>query len=427
MDTHIINAQEYYLAKNVKDKHKLLFKGCLSSLSKIIPRHGLTNNEYTYARHINGELVAGENKSNKVDKLYLTKEWVYTKLVELGLISNENICNPINETVEPNIEVNVEVNVDEDDGNLEILELEDHEKLADDEGNIYDIEVRGERHPDKIYFKVKDISVQLGIENLRRSITHKNSNYDEGRHYIRFYTYKNDEGRKIMTLKKKDRRKNILFLTYRGFMKLIHSASGRKCDKFLDWVTNVVYAAHLGTKSQRNDLASKVLGVDRKTLREVLSKSTTNQSCIYLIYLGKAKDLAKKFKIKGYEPNESIYKFGRSVDLTKRVDQHHAKYNKLGCEVKLAHFEPIDPIYNVNAENDIKEYFMSGGYKIDNAKYVELVKLNKDNLSIAKHKYKEISDRYMGKYTQLNNRIKIMEETCRADIAELNLEPILQS
>ena len=397
MDTYIINAQEYYLASSVKSTHKLLFRGCLSNMSKMITRHKLTN-EYIYARKINGVLVESEGTSTKSDKLYLTKKWVDDKLVELGLVINDSIIN--NKEYAP-----------------DILELKDCEKLTDDDGNIYDIEVRGERHPDKVYFKVKDISARLNMQNLAKTLKHADTNYVEGEHYVKFCF--NDETNFI-------HQSGELFLTCGGFMKVIYSSSNNKCDKFRKWATDVIFAAHLGTKPQKQELAAKLIGTDRKTVREVFSKSATSQSCIYLIYLGKAKDLATTFKIKDYEPNESIYKFGRSIDLAKRMDQHHAKYAKLGCKVELVKFAHIDPIYNNDAENDIKEYFASEGFIIKNKKYVELVKLSSVDLKLVKSKYEKISNEYMGHYTELNNKIKLMEKTCesidekrRADVAEI--------
>jgi len=297
---------------------------------------------------------------------------------------------------------------------IHVLDLETKEKLTDGKGNVYEIEVRGERHPDKIYFKVKDVSEQLYMPNLRKSITSKTSTYYEGRHYVRFYVHKLSEGKVLLPLKGKTGSKNILFFTYHGFLKLLYSSSNQKCDRFLDWVTNVVFTAHLGTKLQKQTHAAKLVGVDRKTLRDVLSKSKTSQSCIYLIYLGKAKDLATTFKIKDYEPNESIYKFGRTINLTKRMDQHYAKYSKLGCNLGLSIYEPIDPIFNTEAENDIKEYFIDENLKVDNKKYV---KLDDADLKPAELKYQEISKMYMGKYTELNNKNKLIEKECELKIA----------
>ena len=58
-----------------------------------------------------------------------------------------------------------------DDKNVEkappIIVLNDSEKFCDDCGNIVEIETRGIREHDKIYFKVKDVSEQFEIKNLQ--------------------------------------------------------------------------------------------------------------------------------------------------------------------------------------------------------------------------------------------------------------------
>ena len=373
MDTYIINAQEYYLANDVKVNYKPFYKGCQANVGKIINYHNLSD-EYTYARYVNGSLVAGKNLSNNVDKLYLSEPWVDARLIELGLIENE--------TGEDSDEPEV-------DNAPNILELKEHEKLTDNKGKIYEIEVRGERHPDKIYFKVKDISVLIESKHLCKNIIRQDRGYVIGEDYSKFYILGNNDPKDLGCDNNSNKPK--LFFTYAGFLKCVFNTRNKNTSKFRKWATDVIFTAHLGTKPQKQDLAGKLIGVDKKTVREVFSKSVTSQPCIYLIYLGKAKDLADTFKIKDHKPNESIYKFGRSINLTKRMDQHHAKYSKLGCKVELVLFAYIDPIYNNDAENDIKEYFMDAGFKIDNKKYVELVKLDRQSLALTKSSYEKIS------------------------------------
>jgi len=383
MDTYIINAQEYYLANDVRNLHPDIFVGCLKSMPQFIKRHGLSNDEYTWARLVDGSYVKLETKkSNKIDKLMLSCAWVNAKL---GI--NESIDEKV--TDEPKADAKVNDAKDTKNYAPDILDLKDHEKLADDEGNVYEIEVRGERDLDKVYFSIKDLSMVLGIKGLTNNVSTVKRGYIEDEDYVKFYI--KDEPRYEAHGNKTSGNKKRLFFTYTGFLKCIYSSKSASAKKFAKWAANVVFTAHLGTKPQKQDLVAKLIGVDKKTVREVFSKSVTSQPCIYLIYLGKAKDLADTFKIKDHKPNESIYKFGRSINLTKRMDQHHAKYSKLGCKVELVLFAYIDPIYNNDAENDIKEYFMDAGFKIDNKKYVELVKLDRQSLALTKSSYEKIS------------------------------------
>ncbi len=45
-----------------------------------------------------------------------------------------------------------------------VLELTDDEKFKDEHNNIIEIETRGERLHDQIYFKVKDVSIGFDIK-----------------------------------------------------------------------------------------------------------------------------------------------------------------------------------------------------------------------------------------------------------------------
>jgi len=213
MDTHIISAQEYYLATDVKSNYKPFFKGCQANVGKIISYHKLTNDKYTYARCNNGTLTPGIRVSNKLDKLYSSKSWVDRILINLGLIE----CD-IDEDNHDETSDEPKVNYAPD-----VLELKDQEKITDDEGNIYDIEVRGERHPDKVYFKVKDISNQLNIPGLRKTLINPSTNYEEGKHYVKFDCIIDNRCQKSgHLLLQKSSNMHRLFLTYHGFIKVIY-------------------------------------------------------------------------------------------------------------------------------------------------------------------------------------------------------------
>ena len=262
--------------------------------------------------------------------------------------------------------------------------------------------IYGGQEFDTCWFNVKELSDVYNVD--LESVIKSDSLYIKGDDYDTFKVVDSDIG---------------LFINYFGMMKIVFGEG--ICKSFYDCMVKVVFATHLGTKAQKQALAGQLLGVDRQTVRAVFNKSTTEQSCIYLIYLGKASELAPYLGIKATEGD--VYKYGRAISLSKRLDQHQAHYGKLtGCDMKLTKYAPIDPIYNVDAENDIKDFFIENEYKLDNKKYVELVILDKPGLKMAKAKYREISDKYMGHYSELNNKIKVLEEKCRADVAVIEAQ-----
>ena len=58
-----------------------------------------------------------------------------------------------------------------------LLELEFDEKFHDDDGNVLEIETRGERDHDKIFFRVQDVMTAFDMPNLDKSLLHVNTNY----------------------------------------------------------------------------------------------------------------------------------------------------------------------------------------------------------------------------------------------------------
>jgi len=224
-----------------------------------------------------------------------------------------------------------------------ILELKNHELIKDDDGNVLDLGMVGERDINKCYFRV----------NVSRSGNSRNQ-------------------------------KLKIYLTYSGFMKMIHVSRSSKVNKFMDWANKIIYTAHIGTKSQKRNQASKMLGVNQSTIKQALDKSARCISCVYLMSLGMVSELRSIFDISDeYNDNNIVYTFGRTKDLVSRMAQHTSKYGKLGREVGLVNYADIDPIYNVDAENDIKRFFTDNNYRLLNKKYVELVVLSKSDMGVS--------------------------------------------
>ena len=259
MDTFNIAGQEYYLANDLRPSYPKLFVGCQKSMPKLIERHGLGENDYIWARLVGGEYKAHIGKiSSKVDKLMLATKWLH----------NSNFYESRNVAADDKRKYEVLP---------ELLELTDEERIYDNDGNYYNIEVRGKRNHKDIYFKSRDVAKMLGKEPtyLKNALTNKERNYVRDEDYKVFVI---PETSLMSTGNKK-----ALYLTYYGLMRVMIVSRNIKLTKFLDWVANVVFTAHLGTKPQKQALAGQLLGVDRQTVRAVFNKSTTEQSCIYQI------------------------------------------------------------------------------------------------------------------------------------------------
>ena len=66
------------------------------------------------------------------------------------------------------------------------MKLKDEEKFTDCDGNIIEIETRGQRNYKKIYFKVKDVSAGFEMPRLQDAILNKDRGYQENIDYKYF-------------------------------------------------------------------------------------------------------------------------------------------------------------------------------------------------------------------------------------------------
>jgi hypothetical protein len=88
--------------------------------------------------------------------------------------------------------------------------LKDEEKFKDNQGNILEIETRGIREHDKIYFKVKDVALAFDLPNIENNIQKEHTTYNNNIDYKFFIC--NTINNKV---------KKELFLTLAGFKRVI--------------------------------------------------------------------------------------------------------------------------------------------------------------------------------------------------------------
>ena len=205
-----------------------------------------------------------------------------------------------------------------------IIELEDHEKFVDND-KIFDIEIRGERSPTKLLFKVEDIARLFEMTQLINVIINKEF-YQEGVHYVILCTEpdssdpselylrcnslepdSSDPSEKIFNIFSlepesttstygKNRR---TFLTWFGLFKVLFaSRSGNDYrHKMATWVMNTMFVHQFGSMTERKLLA------DTLTMYKTCLNGTSG---VYLIRIGKVKDLRATMKISKDAHNLSL-------------------------------------------------------------------------------------------------------------------------
>jgi len=391
MEIIIINNVNYILGDYILANAPIYSHSCRSSRD-IIRNKKIDSSQFIYARKINETWIQNDGKSAKFDRVLINFEFIKT-IPELNNKS-ESKDDVIN-----------------DDNGIEkapdIIHLNNDEKFKDSEGNILEIESRGIREYNKIYFKVKDVSTSFSMENIIIIITDKRKidGYCENIHYKYFNCKKLGSGINSTC----NKYKKELFLTYEGMLRVLFVSRNNKTTHFIKWATETLFTCQMGTKEQKEVLTSNLLGVSVKAVKQVFNKNISTIPCIYLLNLNTVDKLRQTFNIPNIYNNDMIVcKFGCSKDIETRLKDHQNTYGKLNnVELNLLMFSYIDPQFIYDAELNIKDYLYQYLYKYET--FNELVIINPKYLKKIKNQYDMIQNKFSGHIKELLLQMKELE------------------
>jgi hypothetical protein len=389
MEVILINNKEYITGDYLFTNTPIYSKGCRSSRD-IISKKQIEAKNYIFARNKDNKWTITDGKSFKFDKILFIKSFV-DKIPELKS-DEENNINVINKAPA-------------------IIILNDNEKFTDNEGNIIEIETRGERAVDKIYFKVKDVSDGFEMKKLSDVLIDKRNDYIADSHYNYFnciIPVSNGKKNSKLTTTKKE-----LFLTYEGILRVLFVSKCGRANTFIKWATEKLFIIQMGTNEQKLKLRD-TLGVLPEAVKEVCKKSTSPISCIYLFSLGTVANLRKTFNIiteGNYNDNDIVVKYGRTEDLERRTSEHNNDYGKMeNVELRLMMYSFVDSSYASDAETDIANFYTYSKYKYDIDGRNEMAIIPKDKLDIVKKEYEKIRKIYAGSLKELLNEIERLKQ-----------------
>jgi len=427
------------------------FFGCTVKKRKIIERRNIPQWDYVYANYLTKTKEWNlSDESSKKAQLLFTKEWVdahfftassasliipkRTKLSRPVLDDGENITEARTEdNIVQSIEEPIVLSTEEtvilpiETENTEkpkerkeeevieiappILELEEEEKFRDVNGNIIDIEVRGERNENNIYFRCKDVSSGFEINNLNKNITQPHSGYNRENDYT-FFIRSLIEGA--------NKKQPTLYLTYEGLLRVLFVSRNKNTTIFRKWATNKLFTIQMGTKEEKEVLGADLLNINLKNIRAVFNKFSQSFSCIYLISLGKVGQLRETFGISAdIDDSLTVYKYGRTKDFNNRLGKHINDYGKLpNVNLEPVLFKYIDLKYTVEAERYIRNFFDSFGKALKVEGRTELVTLNLKEFDVIKEVYTTAGRNYAGATQALQEEIAKLN----TDITKLNTD-----
>ena len=158
METIKINDIEYINSENIFKKAPIYCKNSRNG-RELIKNKKIK--DFIYVRLKENKWIITDGKSYKYDKILFKKTFIDT----------------IKEITEPII-------IDDKyDTAPDIIYLDNNQKFKDDEGNIIEIETRGDKNVNNIYFKVKDVMNGFKIDHLQDTLVKNITNYNENIDY----------------------------------------------------------------------------------------------------------------------------------------------------------------------------------------------------------------------------------------------------
>jgi len=399
----------YYLADELKLRCPTFFAGTSKTIRKIVEKKKIPETEYVYATTFKKQWKLCD-ESCKKGKLLLTKSWS-----DLNINLNEQI---VNSSQDESKEDNENKNTNEQIINApSLLVLEDSEKFRDSDGNVFEIEIRGKKDRKDIYFRVSDVSKSFILERLSSSLVNKEAGYERDIHYKTFNisTYINSVDIAI---------KPTLYLTYKGLLRVLFVSRNKNVDKFQDWAEEKLFTIQFGNKDKKEELASELLNVNVRCIRDVFKSSVNSFPCVYLLELGKVSNLRESLGISDeVDDKMTVYKYGMTEDMKDRMLKHINKYGKLKCsEMNLKLFSYIDVKYKLNAEQDLRLFFNSINLKLEVDGENELIILHDNMYKIVENHFKTVSNDYLGATREIQKEMETLKNNYEKDMLKVSTE-----
>jgi hypothetical protein len=410
------------------------FKGVTTKPRQIIDRKKIPATDYLYATLEKGKGWNLSTDKYKRAQLLISANWINaTRFFGMPIKPPVSAANKVEVETANNSDNEVETtnnndNEVENEASTEvanevsvqnappILHLSDAEKFHDADGRVIEIETRGKRDRKNIYFKVKDVSIGFEMPSLPRNILSIDG-LKRGVHYTTFkrecmlHTMEHNPTNKPC--------KTTLYLTYKGLLRVLIGSRNKHVDKFQDWAEEKLFTIQMGSKEQKVKLGTDLCNIPLKTYKAIFESHTSNFPSIYLLSLGKVRDLRATFGISDTIPDDSVvYKYGFTRDFARRIGEHQHVYSKLpGVTVDVKWFQNIDVKYLSDAENEVEEECSAYGTRLCVPGHKELIVLNDKQFEHMQKSYRRIGKEYAGATAELNETIAAL----RSEIKDLQM------
>jgi hypothetical protein len=414
----------YYNSKELFEYKPEFYYGCKTKPRTIIQKKKIPESEYLFANLKMKEWKLSSQECKKA-QLLISKEWVDKHYFKIELQPQPQLEERKGEDVlDEDNEEYIEEEQEEPNEDVEyenappLLELTDEEKFKDTNGNIIDIETRGEKHRNKIYFKVKNVSVAFGMDTLNKTIIDIRNGYKRNKHYKTFFIRSYGVENVSTTIKK------CLYLTYRGLLRVLFVSYNKNAEHFQNWAEEKLFTIQMGSKEEKIKLGADILNISMKAYKAVFDSHADKFPSIYLFRLGKVRDLRETFQIPNLiSDNSYVYKYGCTDDLSRRINETGQKYGKLqNVKPELVLYRMVETKHIFDAEREIREQCKAYEKNLNTSGYIELIILTGKEYEYMKKCYKRIGNEYAGASAELQRQVQELEQKVEQEHASHKYE-----
>jgi hypothetical protein len=389
---------DVYDALFLKEQKPSFFAGCSACLPKVVKRQSIPIDQYFFASY--GKSGYKEcSEEYKTRRVLIKAAWVdmYVLNSELRARLPEPLQTPA-QPIQSYLPVlkHLQTLAKPDRPYLPappLLQLEDTEKFRDEKDNIIEIEVRGEKYEDKIWFKARHVQKMLQLTNISSIIMGSKSAHIYGQDYATFHLYPI-----LPSSTPIDNAYLVMFLTASGLSRILHNSKSPRARFYQEQVRNI-YARIFGRYH------------DSDVVRVVIPRMYTGQlPCIYMMLLDGAQEVISVAK------GKNLFKFGLTTSLDRRHNEHQDTYRRYCREVRVVHWAYIDPTHLIAAENLLIEFCRSMVYS-QLSGHIEIIECISDEVPVVMAEMDRISDMFRGdivynlvaEIATLRNRVKQLE------------------
>ena len=328
-----------------------------------------------------------------------------------------------------------------------LISIDDDDKgFRNEDGKHLEMEMRGERSKDGIFFKAYDVQKCMDIRSsINDMVQHKTTAYEYNTDYVYFETPSPQTDPVIHGVSLGEREDNggnrtgrTLFLTFPGLMRLLYSKhKSNYILRWTDWADTVLFTCMYGSRDEKIEFSAKLLKKEISAFSKMIANS--NLSVLYLIRIGTVKDLRAfneqkldkenamrgpknqlvSINVDGLRDEQVLYKYGQTSHFEERYVQHSDQYGVMcPSSFTVVALSVVDKDELKTLEKMLEKQFEDMGIRHVVPGHKELITYNKQQASCVDTLFKQFAKDHNNCIQEYKHRIELFSK----DLNEMRLK-----